>query len=398
MKYGLFGGSFDPIHLSHLALCEACQSKLGLDKVFLMPTAQPPHKLKTLSVSSMERLKMCQMIVEDYPWIQVSDMEIQRGGASFTVDTLESLKKEYPDDEWYLLTGADMFCTLLTWFRFPDIAKMATLCTVPRGDSSLKALQSYAAKLEEQGAKTAIVEASLPPYSSTEIRHLIVEGNTAWKSMVPPAVSSYISNHHLYEKNDDSLPTTDEQFTEIIRRRLSDYRFEHSLAVARESKRLALLYGENPEKAYTAGLLHDILKDTPKNEQKQIADNFKIPLDAVEQVNTKLWHARIGSIFLEHILGIRDQDMLNAVRYHTTARAGMSLLEKIVYIADFTAEGRNYPDVEEMRKRSNESLESAMRYALAYTLQDLESKGCLVHPDTVAAYEEVHGTKWKGRD
>jgi predicted HD superfamily hydrolase involved in NAD metabolism len=102
-----------------------------------------------------------------------------------------------------------------------------------------------------------------------------------------------------------------------------------------------------------------------------------------------LWHAIAGAAFLEHILHIDDRDLLNAVRYHTTARAGMSLLEKVLYVADFISADRNYPDVDVMRRLAEESLEKAMRYALEYTVKDLEKKGQPVHPDTLAALQEM---------
>lgn len=109
----------------------------------------------------------------------------------------------------------------------------------------------------------------------------------------------------------------------------------------------------------------------------------------MEEQAPKLWHAHAGAVFIEHILGIRDADILAAVRYHTTARAGMSRLEKVLYIADFTSADRDYPDVGEMRRQADESLEAAMEYALAYSIGELLEKRQAVHPDTLAAYNEV---------
>ena len=112
--------------------------------------------------------------------------------------------------------------------------------------------------------------------------------------------------------------------------------------------------------------------------------------DEVEQQAPKLWHARLAPVFLEHILGVTDPDILGAVRYHTTAKAGMTLLETIVFLADFTAVGRSYPDVEVMRRLVDSSLTEALRYSLTYTVNDLTAKGAAVHPDTAAALDEVN--------
>ncbi len=392
MKLALFGGTFDPPHNGHIALCEAAAGQLGLDRVVLMPTAQPPHKLKTEVAPAADRLHMCRLLAENRPLFTVSDMEILRGGASFTVDTLRALHEQQPDAEWYLLTGADMFLTLRTWWHFEDIAKLAVLCTVPRGDASTERLRAYARELEAAGALCRILDMPAVDISSTEVRGRLRQGS-GWESLVPAEISEYIRAHGLYTGETPlERPATDEQYIEILRRRLTPYRFEHSLNVAKEAKRLARLYGADEQKAYTAGLLHDILKDTPPETQLQMADDFGILLDTVEQQAPNLWHARVGAGFLQHILGVRDSDILNGVRYHTTARAGMSLLEKILYIADFTAEGRTYPDVDVMRRLSNLSLEQAMIYSLHYLIHDLEKKGRAVHPNTLAALHELEPT------
>ncbi|MBQ3133716.1 MAG: nicotinate (nicotinamide) nucleotide adenylyltransferase [Clostridia bacterium] len=389
MKIGLFGGTFDPPHIGHVALSEGCAAALGLDRVLWMPTAVPPHKIKSDMADAAHRLAMCEAIAASHPLITVSDWEIRQGGASFTVDTLTHLTAEHPHDEWYLLTGADMFRTLGTWRRFPDIAKMAVLCGIARDDSSSDDLMPVAASLASAGGGHAVVlPVEAPTVSSTAIRDAIAGGGE-WRSLVPPEVAAYIDKHHLYT-GDTSVPSADEQYTEILRRRLSPYRFEHSLAVAEEAKRLALLWGADPQKAYTAGLLHDILKDASREEQQQIARTFDVTFDAVEQGAPKLWHARLAPVFLENILGVTDPEILGAVRYHTTAKAGMSLLETLIFLADFTAAGRSYPDVDVMRRLVDTSLDEALRYSLTYTVNDLTAKGADVHPDTAAALAEVN--------
>ena len=181
----------------------------------------------------------------------------------------------------------------------------------------------------------------------------------------------------------------DEQFIEIIRTRLSEYRFRHSLCVAQEARRLAQRYGAEPDRADTAGILHDIMKDTPKDAQQQLLTQFGAVLDAVESHSPTLWHARSGEVFLRHILGVTDEAILQAVRYHTTGRAGMTPLEQVLFVADFTSADRNYPDVDVMREKANRSLEEAMLYGVAYTIRDLVDAGRAVHPDTLALYNDI---------
>ena len=179
------------------------------------------------------------------------------------------------------------------------------------------------------------------------------------------------------------------EFVEEIKKKLSEYRFYHSLNVADEAKRLALKYGADPEKAYTAGLVHDIMKDTPKNEQLKLFEKYNIKLTPVELESPKTWHAMSGEAYLRNELNVTDEEILKAVRYHTTARAGMSLLEKVLYIADYTSAERNYDDVDVMREKADRSLEEAMLYGLQFTINEMVTEGRAVHPDSIQAYNEV---------
>lgn len=389
MRIAMLGGTFDPIHKGHLELARAFARRLELDRVVLMPTAVPPHKLKSQMAPADKRLEMCRLATADDPLFEVSDLEIARGGASFTVDTLETLTAQRPDDEWYLITGADMFLSLGSWWRFGDIARMAALCTAPRDDGSLSKLKAYAAQLEERGARCVIADIPLMPVSSTGLRRAIAAGEDT-ADWLPEPVAAYIAREGLYiDAKAMKTIMTDEQYIEILRGRLTEKRFHHSLEVAREARRLAEKYGADPAKAYTAGLLHDILKDTDGDAQLQILKDFGILQDDVEKQAPKLWHAHSGAVFLQYVLGVEDEDILTAVRYHTTARAGMSLLEKVLYLADFTSADRDYPDVDEMRRRVEIGIAPAMEYALCYSINDLVAQKRAIHPDTVAAYNDM---------
>lgn len=175
----------------------------------------------------------------------------------------------------------------------------------------------------------------------------------------------------------------------ILKKRLNEKRYYHSLCVADEAKRLAVKYGADPEKAYLAGLLHDITKNAPDEEHLKIFENFGIILSDVEKNAKKLWHAMSGAAYVERILGIDDAEIIDAIRYHTTAKADMSLLAKILYLADFTSADRDYEDVEVIREYVDISLEKAFIYALQYSIKDLVDLQKAVHIDTVAAYNQA---------
>ena len=388
-KMGLFGGSFDPIHQGHLEMALRIAERLELDGVVLMPTFVPPHKIRESMASAEHRLAMCRLAAQGHPQLQVSDLELTREGASFTVDTLEALCEQYPDTQWYLLVGADMFTTLRTWHRFADIARLAVLCTIAREGTDTARLREYADELMADGIRCFVDENPVEPYSSTQVRERIAVGESV-VDLVGEAVAEYIRDNGLYRQESGmSRQTADEQYIEIIRTRLSDYRFHHSMCVAQEAKRLAEKYGADPSKAYTAGILHDIMKDTDKDAQMQVLGDFGVVLDEIEQRSPTLWHARSGEVFLRNILGVTDEEILSAVRYHTTGRAGMSRLEQVVFTADFTSADRDYPDVAVIRSLAEESLTAAIRYGVEYTIRDLIDRGRTVHPDTLAVYNEI---------
>ena len=386
-RIALFGGTFDPIHNGHVELAREFAALLSLDKVVVMPTFITPHKLKNDMAPAVDRLAMCRLACEPYKELTVSDLEINRRGASYTVLTLEQLHRQYPDSELFLLTGADMFLTVGTWYRFADIARLATICAAPRDEADAVCLREQAQKLEALGAQCVVAEFTVPAWSSTVVRERLKNGEIP-RDMISSKVADYIAAHQLYTENRRYI-SKEEQYVDIIRGRLTPRRFEHSLAVAEQAVHLAKKYGADPDKARTAGLLHDILKDTDGDSQLQIFKEFGILLDAVEEKAPKLWHARAGAVFLQRVLGIEDKEILDAVRYHTTARAGMSLLETVLYLADFTSADRDYPDVDVMRELTERDLAAAMQYAVAYTIDDLKEQERPVHPDTLACYKEI---------
>ena len=187
------------------------------------------------------------------------------------------------------------------------------------------------------------------------------------------------------------------EYKDLIRSMMGDYRYKHSVNVSEEAVALARIYGADETDAYTAGILHDITKELPAEEQLQIIADGGIILDSVQKNAHKLWHSISGSVYVRTRLGIDDPDIINAVRYHTTGREGMSLLEKIVFIADFTAAERTYNGVEIMRQKSRQSLEDAMLFACKFTIGDLSSKELAIHRDQLDLFNELVLTKGKER-
>lgn len=179
------------------------------------------------------------------------------------------------------------------------------------------------------------------------------------------------------------------EYKKIIKTMMSENRYNHCVNVSKEAVKLAKRYGGDEEKAAVAGILHDITKEMSKEEQLQIMLDSGIILDDIQKNAPKLWHGISGSVYIKNHLCIEDEDILNAICYHTTGRAGMSLLEKIIFVADFTSEERTYKGVATMRKKSRKSLEDAMLYGFKFTFSDLSSRELAIHPDELACYNEI---------
>ena len=180
-----------------------------------------------------------------------------------------------------------------------------------------------------------------------------------------------------------------EYYEKLIKERLSDKRYVHSINVAQAAVELCERYGGNSDKARLAGILHDITKETPLAEQYSLIEKNGETLSFLERNNSAVIHQKSGAAYCALELGITDKDVLSAIRYHTTGRRDMTTLEKIVYTADLISAERDYPDVEIMRKLAAQSLDEAMLYAIKYTINNLVSKTELLHPDTVECYNSV---------
>lgn len=203
MRLGLFGGSFDPVHRGHLVLANSCAEQAALDKVWFVPAAHQPLKPSGPQASDTDRLAMLRLALADQPRLEVSRLEIERGGMSYTVDTLAAVRAQHPEAELFFLMGADSLADLPHWHRPEKICKLATLLVVRRPEApepDFNVLRDLAAVDRLKRFRDHQVEMTETPISSSQIRQLI-EGNGVWKNLLPPAVADYIREKHLYLKS-----------------------------------------------------------------------------------------------------------------------------------------------------------------------------------------------------
>lgn len=383
MRIGIFGGTFNPPHKGHKKLALEIKKKADLDSILIIPTFTPPHKEGKDLASGEHRIRMCEMMFAE-EFFTVSDMEINRQGKSFTYDTLLELKRKFPDDELFLIIGSDMLLSFHTWFRYEDILSMVTLCVATREDKvAYDELITYSEKVLRL-TESEIIIADIEPYecSSTDVRNQLSLGSDV-SIMTGREIFDYVRLNLIYES-----PFM--EYKRLLREKLDDYRFLHSLNVAESAASLARKYGADEEKAYFAGLLHDIMKNENDEDMLKCIAKGDIILSRTEKENPKLWHAIAGECYLRTELGITDEEILSAVRYHTTGKEGMTLFDRIIYVADYISAERCYPDVDVMRNLSfTVGLDEACLYSLQYTLKSLSEKKGIIHEDSLAFYNDM---------
>lgn len=343
----------------------------------IVPSCIPPHKLPGKLASGEDRLEMCRLAFEDERF-EVSSIELDRGSKSYTVETLRELKKYYPDDELYFIIGSDMLETLTGWYLWEEIISLSFICAASREKGFVPDMSVFT---DEQKEKIILLDVEPFEVSSTEIRAIIAKGEEN-PDLISPEVAGYIRRNGLY---DDGLSA----YRKLLSERLDDYRMNHSECVSECAAALAEKYGADVEKARLAGLLHDVTKNTARAEQLEIIEQSGEHLSTVELINPKVWHQISGAAFLEKNGIVSDREILGAVRWHTTGRAGMTLLEKIVYVADFISADREYRDVNVVRRLAEISLEHAILYTSRYTVEKLVSADLPIHPATVDCYNDM---------
>ena len=384
MRLGIYGGSFNPMHSGHVHILGELIRRLRLDRVLVIPACVPPHKEVRQLADSADRLQMCRFAAEAVTGapVEVSDIEIRRAGKSYTADTLAELRALYPEDELFLLMGEDMFLTVDKWVRAEQIMALATLCACPRSQS-MEALAAKKRYLEETcGARCIIEDVPYNTTSSTQVRELNILGEPI-TGLVPVKTEQYITEHGLYRDPEF------ERYQQAAREHLTEKRFYHSRCVASSAVELAKRYGADGEKARYAGILHDIMKDTAPEEQLKFIEQFGIILSNAERDNKKLWHSISGAAYIEHVLGVTDPEILSAVHCHTSGKKDMTLLDKVLFIADYISADRDYPGVEDMREKAARSLEEAMLEGIAFTVNELTEARLPIAAGSIEAYNDA---------
>ncbi len=381
MNIGIYGGTFDPPHIGHVTAAKAAMDTLELDKLVLVPDAQPPHKtLPESGAAPRQRYDMAVLATAALgKRAEVSDMELRRSGVSYTADTLAALREQYPDDTLYLLMGSDMFLSLHNWRRPEAIMAMAHIAPFSReAEDESAAFAAQSARLEQEfGAQVTVVpNPQVVDISSTEVRAALAQGGG--EDLLPPPVWGYIQRERLYDTHMDLTHLTPERLRPIALSYLKPKRMPHVLGTEQEAVHLAERYGADVTKARIAALLHDCTKKLDMDEQLALCRRYGIPLDELERKALKLLHSKTGAAIARDVFAV-DDDVYNAILYHTTGKPDMTLLEKIIYLADYIEPTRDFPGVETLRRTVYEDLDRGLLMGLTMTIDEMEEMGNPVH-------------------
>mgnify|MGYP002573200710 CR=1 FL=1 len=395
MKIGIYGGSFNPPHLGHQNAAVEAAEKCALDKLLLIPAGIPPHKvMEQGSPANEHRLAMTRLMggqaaLQSGVEVEVLDLEMAREGKSYTVDTLRALRRQYPNDELLLFMGTDMFFSFESWRAPEEIAKLAKVVAFYRNaDDTAAAFAAQAERLRARfgGSFEALALDRVIEASSTALRAGMASGTG--EAMLEPQVCGYILREHLYGTNLDLKRLTVQQLRPIALSYLKAKRCAHVLGTAATAVKLAEKYGADVHRAEVAGLLHDCTKKLSMPEQLALCEKYGIALDALEKKALKLLHAKTGAALARDVFGV-DDEIYNAILWHTTGKPDMTVLDAVVNLADYIEPTRSYPDVDEIRRLAQGSLFDTLCEALGRTMILTIRQGSVLHPDTLVTWNAL---------
>ena len=376
-RIGIMGGSFNPIHERHLAIAACALREARLNKVVFLPTGNPPHKHAELAEAE-HRFEMTRLATLREPKFSVSRAEIDREGVIYTVDTLQLLRKQMQEAEFFYIIGEDTLLDLPNW-RTPD--RVFELCTFLVCSRTLQNVAEHpmVGALRARGAKFVFL--SLPPLdvNATEIRAQLARGEIP--PFLPLQVYEYIRIMGLYGVT--AAPAGANALYGKLKQALSDKRLLHSLLVAVTARTLAKEHGLNEEECELAGLLHDCAKCMPLQTLQGIARDHRLLLDKETFVNENLLHGPVGAVLAETEYGVCSANILSAIRCHTTGRVGMLPTDMALFLADkIEPSRRTYPALEEVRELSKDNLVKATLTSMRSTQAYVSRQNAPLHPTT----------------
>ena len=383
-RIGIYGGAFNPPHTGHIRAAEYAVQALNLDKLLLIPSCTSPHKpLPPGSAEPEQRLAMTRLWAGDK--MEVCDIELSRGGTSYTYQTVEQLKTQYPQDELVLFMGTDMFLSFHNWKEPERILRCVSLAVFYRGEKGeIDAIAKLQKEYEDAGHRVYLVENPITEISSTQLRRMLVFQCAA--PFLDEKVLSYIEANGLYGTTENYRNLPMEKLEQVVIDLLNPNRVKHVLGCRDTAAAMARTWGVDETDAARAGLLHDITKALDGPLQLTLCREYGKVLDEFSENNPKTLHALTGSLVAERIFG-ENEAVVQAIESHTTGKPAMNTLEKIIYVADYMEPNRDFPGVEELRRLAYTDLDGALQLGLEMTLAMLKEQKRQISPASSQALE-----------
>ena len=366
----LYGGSFDPPHIGHQAVIEAVLQNYAVKQLYVIPCRSVNGKNQEyLNSSAEQRLSLCRAAFQELKDVTVSSFETDREGPSYTADTVRHFRQNNPELPIFLIIGQDKLESLANWV---DADYILSQCEI------LVAGRSCDTASDTRHTEYRILNNSRVDISSAEIREQLKRGGGV--QYLNDSVYGLIVKQNLYDVrvNLDWLREKSYAF-------LKKKRIPHVEGCERTAVELAIKFGCDPHKAAKAAILHDITKKLDRNGQLLLCGKYDIICDDEELSNEKLLHSITGAYLARDLFGVED-DIFNAIRWHTTGKPNMTMLEKIIYLADYIEPTRDFPGVEELRREVYSDLDAGMALGLRMSLKEIQSYGVIPHKNSREAY------------
>ncbi len=437
-KVAIFGGSFDPFHMGHKNVIDGLIKLKKFDQIIIMPIGLAPHKNSYMTPASY-RFEMTRLALQENTQILLSDYEVNRPGKySYTLDTIKYFKQEIKYQlllqkhlklrksnskrknkrnsreensfrkslleemektdirvKFALVYGSDALDTIENWHEPEKLMNSATLYICRRGNDSKQHMQERAEYLKKKyNAKIKFFDIEETDLSATDIRSDLDDG-TFDKTELPKNVAKFIQKNGVYELRESMAKLTKEDLIQLakyeneVRAQVSRSRLIHSLNVMRYCVHLADKHHYDLMKAATTGILHDIAKQMKITKQYQYASK----MGGLEPLNKNIAHGPAGAFYIRKKFHIADEEILNALIYHTTSRENLTTLDKIIYLADKLEYGRPFQNLEKIRETADYDLDEAMRLCLEEVRLALQRRKRKGHPSTMRAMKYLNNVK-----
>ncbi len=378
-KIGVFLSTFNPIHNGHMFVANKLKKEYGLDKILIIPLNAIPNKFEELPAIKV-RSEICRLTCEDYDNIMVYNTQ-HDSGLSCIFDILQELQIKFCNDELYLIVESDLFLSFDSWDKYEEIFNVAFVVSIAFSKYDYELMKNKVEKFE----KKAIIKMFENHYIFSEcIRIKYAQGLKCYDYLDIKA-EKYILDNNIYVGNDCLF----KECFNASKNRLSSKRFNHCQMVAKAARQLAILYNEDEQKAEIAGILHDIVKEKDKKYLLYIMEEYGVNLSEIEKSTPQIWHSIAGALYCEKYLGIEDKQIINSIKYHTTASQDMTVFEKIIYMADCVSDDRKHEDVDIERELVKEDLDKALLFQLKKCITLLCEREVLIHPKTFECYNQL---------